>query len=436
MVHHASPARVAALEILRAVRRGEFVDRAFDRAADGLESADRRLAQELAYGVLRLRGRIDYILDARIRDGLASLDPDARDILRIAVYQLLELDRIPAYAAVSEAVTAARRCCGAGVAGLTNAVLRRSIREGLTSVGFPDREQDALGYLSTWGSHPAWLVSRWLERWPMAEVERLVEHNNRRPAVYLSLLEPVEGALEALRAAGVEAETVTFPATTLRIAGGDVVRALERVRAVVQDPAAAGVVEYAAFPETSWVLDGCAAPGGKAASLAGRGHDVLAVDASKPRLGRLVEHRKRLELQGLRPVVADAGRPPVREVPAVLLDVPCLGTGTLARNPDARWRLEETQLEALGGVQARLLEAAAQVVKPGGYLVYATCSLEPEENEGQVESFLKRRSDFELARPAAGTVPAEMLTPRGEYRTLPQRHGIDGAYAARLQRIR
>lgn len=436
MVQNASPARIAALELLRAVRRGEFVDRAFDREADGLESADRRLAQELAYGVLRLRGRIDYILDARIRDGLGSLEPDARDILRIAIYQLLELDRVPAYAAVSEAVTAARRCCGAGVARLTNAVLRRSIREGVTAVGFPDREPDSVGYLSTWGSHPAWLVKRWLERWPTADVERLVEHNNRRPAVYLSVLEPVERALETLGAGGVEAETVTFPGTMLRIAGGDVVRALERVSAVVQDPAAAGVVEYASLPDATWVLDGCAAPGGKATLLAARGHDVLALDASKQRLDRLVEHRKRLEISELRPVVADVGQPPVRDVPAVLLDVPCLGTGTLARHPDARWRLQERQLDELTDAQGRMLEAASRVVRPGGYLVYATCSLEPEENEEQVEAFLNRKSDFEMAPPAVGTVPDDVLTPRGEYRTLPQRHGIDGAYAARIRRIR
>lgn len=424
---------MAALEVLSAVGRGAFIDRAFDRVLDGLEEADRRLVQELSYGVTRLRARLDFILDALVRGGLEGLEPVVRDILRLGAYQLLELDRIPDYAAVSEAVEAARRYAGEGAAGLTNAVLRRLAREGLISVRFPVPEEEPERYLATWGSHPRWLVSRWLGRWTYEEVERLVEHNNRRPRVYLSLLESPEPAVGRLRAAGLEVERTVWD-RSVRIDSGEIERALEMVRAVVQDPAAAGVVQYSAFPPDEEIVDYCSAPGGKAALLVSASHTVTALEVSRKRVVRLAELRDRLGLKNLSVAVADGSHPPLRRAAGILVDAPCTGTGTLQRHPDARWRLSAGDLEDLARLQTRLLDAAAAILEPGGYLVYATCSLESEENERQVEGFLDRTPDFERAPPTRDAVPAAFLTMRGEYLTLPQRDGIDGAYAARLRR--
>ncbi len=182
------------------------------------------------------------------------------------------------------------------------------------------------------------------------------------------------------------------------------------------------------------MFDLCAAPGGKAALLAMRGHEVRAFDVSRRRLSRVVENRGRLNLENMTVAVADALRPSVSSAPAVLLDVPCSGTGTLARNPDARWRLTPAGLTQLVGLQRAMLDAAAEIVAPGGRLVYATCSLEPEENELQVAAFMERRPDFELTAPPAGAVAEELLGEEGDLRISPQRHGMDGAYAARFRR--
>ncbi len=420
--------------MLRAVREGAFADHAFERVAGTLSEPDRRLAQELAYGVLRLRGRLDYVIDRLVRGGKRSLEPEVLDILRLGVYQLLELDRVPAYAAVSDAVEAAKVAGGKGAASLTNAVLRRLSRESYGSTGFPDPDRDPAGFLAAWGSHPRWMIDRWLERWPTAQVRGLVDYNNRRPLVYLSVLSDRDGAVERLRAAGLEAQPSGLVGTSILVDSAVVQRALELVPAVVQDPSAAAVVDYASPVPGSRIADLCAAPGGKAALLAGRGHEVWALEASRVRMAKLVANRDRLALARLHPALADSKRPPLKSADLVLIDAPCSGTGTLARNPDLRWRLRAADLRALVEVQRRLLESGAELVAVGGHLVYATCSLEPEENEGQVMEFLGRRRDFAPDPPAESVVPAELLGREGELRLVPHHHEADGAYAARLRR--
>ncbi len=428
-----APARSAALAVLRAVRRGVLADRAFESCVDGLAEADRRLTQELAYGVLRLRGRLDHLLDPLVRGGLGRLDKDVIDILRLGAYQLLELDRVPAYAAVSDAVELAKANAGRGAGSLTNAVLRRLNREYADEHRYPERERDPVGYLATWGSHPRWLLERWLARWPLAGVERLVEYNNTRPALHLSVVERPDEAVRRLRAAGIQADAVPLVPTSLRIDASELLRALGLVPAIVQDPGAAAVLDYMALDPGSRVVDLCAAPGGKAALLAARGHEVLALDVAGPRLARVVETRSRLGLSRLHVVRTDSTRPPLSGAEVLLLDAPCTGTGTLARHPDGRWRLQVGDLESLTGLQRRLLDAAAHALAPGGLLVYATCSLEPEENEEQVEAFLNRHVEFGLEAPGEDRLSSEFLGADGELRILPQRHGMDGAYAARLR---
>lgn len=434
MVTRLTPARDAALRALEAVRRGALGDVALERCISELSPEDRRLAHELVYGVLRLRGRLDYLLSELVRGGIGRLQPEVLDALRLGGYQLLELDRVPDYAAVSESVEATRRRAGEGAAALVNAVLRRLSREANPERRFPRLEDDPVGHLSSWGSHPAWLVRRWLARWGPDEVARLVRHNNQRSSVYVTVLEPLDRAVERLRRAGLEAREVERAPRSLRIESADVERALTAIPAVIQDPAAAMVAEYAAPPIGETTLDACAAPGGKAAVLAALGRSVVALDVSRTRLGKLVENRRRLGLGTLWPVLGDATNPPVARAHMVLLDVPCTGTGTLGRHPDGRWRLGVDDLEALVALQRRLLDAAAGLVVSGGWLVYATCSIEPEENEEQVAAFLGRHEGFRLDPPRLSTASGEFLNERGELVVLPQRHGWDGAYAARFRR--
>jgi 16S rRNA (cytosine967-C5)-methyltransferase len=430
-----TPGRRAALAVLRAVRRGALVDRALARALERLEPRERAWTQELVYGTLRLRGRLDYLLAPLVRRGLEALEPDVLDVLRLAAYQLLEMDGVPDYAAVSQAVEQARAVGGRGADQLVNAVLRAWLARRQEPT-WPDADRDPAGYLAAWGSHPRWLVERWIARWGVEETRRLVEANNRRPELYLRPIGlSAAEAVARLEAAGIAAEPVPFAPDSVRVlppAGAT--EALAAVPAVVQDPAAALVVRYAAVPAGGLLADLAAAPGGKALALAEQARYTVAADASFARLGRVVENAARVGAARLGLLVADARRPPLREasVDAVLLDVPCTGTGTFRRHPDARWRLQPADLDALVALQRAMLEAAASLPRPGGLLIYSTCSLEPEENEEQVDWFLDRHREYAL-QPPAGFDPA-LLDERGCLAVLPQRWGVDGAFAARLQR--
>jgi len=201
----------------------------------------------------------------------------------------------------------------------------------------------------------------------------------------------------------------------------------------LQDPGSTLVTQYACVPTGAVVADLCAAPGGKSIELSRNASRVYASDISFGRLRRVLGNMSRLEIGHIFPYVADARMPAIRPVDFVLIDVPCTGTGTFRRHPDARWRLKPSDLAVLGALQRAIFRAAAEVVRPGGLLVYSTCSLEPEENDAQLESFLADNPGWRLEPPPDGTVPAAVLD-AGRLRVLPQRHGIDGAFAARLRR--
>jgi 16S rRNA (cytosine967-C5)-methyltransferase len=414
--------RRAALAVLRQVRDGHRFEPALDHALAGLRGADRRLAHELAAGIFRARGALDADLAPRASRGWAAVPSDLQDILRLGAYQIQSLDRVPVHAAVGTSVELARELGGRKAAGFVNAVLRRLAESADGSVA------------TRVETHPAWLVGRWNARFGQEATARLIDWNNRRPGVTLQPARESQDLLERrLRAAGFEPAVAPFQSGV----------SLQRVRPeslpgfadgafIVQDASQALVARFAAPQQGDLVYDACAAPGGKAIALGRAAGRVVAGDRSWRRVKRLAENLDRAGSGREHPVVADALSPPLTSADLVLLDAPCLGTGTLARRPDARWRIRPEHLESLVSLQGRLLEACAGLVRPGGYLVYATCSLEPEENEDQVERFLAAHSGF--ARDPAPAFDAAPLTARGDLQLLPHDHGIDGAYAARLRR--
>jgi len=426
-----SPDRVLAASILAEVESGRRLDVAWE-ASGASAQPGRAWIRNLVYGTVRLRGRIDHILSRVAGRDPRDLDPEVRGILRLGVYQILEMGSVPDYAAVSESVEQVKGTRRRAAAGLVNAVLRNVVRSRPGEGSFPDPEVDLEGYLSTWGSHPRWMVRRWVRSFGAEAARALVEANNREPDVYLR---PVgvdpDAAERALEEAGVAAEGPRRGCSIRLRRGADPGAALATVPGVIQDPAASLVVEYASPAPESWVADLCAAPGGKALALSDRVAGVAAADLSLRRVARLVEARRRLSAR-VWPVVADARFPPFREAPAVLVDAPCSGTGTLRRHPDGRWRVGEADIHLLAGVQRSILDGAASMVPRGGLLVYATCALEPEENWGQVESFLERHPDF---RVEAGAAPGQWLDSNGCLSVLPGRSGFDGAFAARLRRM-
>ena len=463
--------RALAASILGEVGSGRRLDVAWE-ASGAPESPERGWIRHLVYGTMRLRGRIDHILSRFCARSLGELDPDVITALRMGAYQILEMGGVPAYAAVSEAVEHVKGTRSRAASGLVNAVLRKVARARTDASSFPDPEEDLEGYLSTWGSHPRWLVDRWIAAFGGDGARALVEANNREPCVYLRPIgADVADARNRLAAAGL---CQTGPAAVdimdgaagsdgwswIRLApGASPGAALSVVPGVIQDPAASLVVDYVSPRTAAHIADLCAAPGGKALALSESVGGVVAADLSPRRLMRVIEGIRRLGVQrtgavgasdsqvladaqgrradsrGPHPrvwcVAADARHPPLQSAEVVLADVPCSGTGTLRRHPDGRWRIREQDIEKLAELQCSILEGAASVVPRGGLLVYATCALEHEENWGQVKAFLTRHPDFRIE---PGAIPDRFLDAKGCLAVLPHESGFDSAFAARMRR--
>ena len=406
------------------MRAGAPLADARDRHLQGLAERDRRLAYELSAGVLRRQRELDTALE------LDRADPRLHDVLRLGAYQLRHLTRVPAHAAVSTSVELARETVGEASTGYVNRSLRK-----LSAIGYR--------LLGNTASHPDWLIARWKSRFGSTETTRLIEWNDKKPEL---ILQPARWDrvtfLQQLRQSGVEADDAPFgagirlhPIANSRYPIAKNLPGYFAGAFIVQDPAHALIARFAAIPPGDQVYDACAAPGGKAVALETMGARILAGDGRHERIGRLADTTRRAGV-AIRCVAADLEAAPLRpaSVAAVLVDAPCSATGTMRRHPDARWRLHPAVFARLAQRQTRLLAAAASLVRPGGLLIYATCSLEPEENEQVVESFLTQHPEFVRTPRSGSTVPAELLTAAGDFQSLPQRHGIDGAYAARLIR--
>jgi 16S rRNA (cytosine967-C5)-methyltransferase len=411
------------------VRAGTTLADARDRHLRGLAERDRRLAYELSAGVLRQQRELDNALD------LDRADPRLHDVLRLGAYQLQHLTRVPPHAAVSTSVELARQTVGEGATGYVNQALRKL-------AGAGSRERGA------GNTHPDWLVTRWTDQFGRNETRDLLEWNDRRPPL---TLQPSRWDSDRLRAAlteqgiavsdapyGAGLQVLAAPRSLLP-APKDLPGFSEGAF-IVQDPAHALLCRFAQIPTGALVYDACAAPGGKAVAIERAGARVVAGDLRRDRLPRLTDTLRRAGV-AIRAMGADLVAAPLRaaSIDVVLVDAPCTATGTMRRHPDARWRLNPEVFARAAARQKRLLAAAAPLVRPGGLLIYATCSLEPEENALVVEDFLSGNPEFRRTVGGAAdshTIPAQLLTAEGDFQSLPQRHGIDGAYAARLERRR
>jgi len=451
-----APARRAAYEVLRAVSTGRStLPDAMARARPHLKDPrDRSLAAEIVTGTLRWRGRLDWIVARAAAREVERLDPEVLDLLRLSLYQLLFLDRVPAAAIVDDAVSLTRRAGKRSAAGFVNAVLRGVGRDGAPVlparpprvVTAADREA-ALDFLAVTGSHPRWLAARWLERLGLDAAETWVAFDNAEAPLTLRanrLYTTPEQLASHLARAGVETARTRVSPDGLVVTRGQPIGHpdVDPRLFVVQDEASQLVVLMTGAAPGQRVLDACAAPGGKTIGLAGRlaGSGLLVAADQRPR--RVALLRRFLAAAGADgvPVLrADASRPlPFRPVfDLVLLDAPCTGLGTLRRDPEIRWRRTAEDLAAATARQRRMMAEAAGVVGGGGRLVYATCSSEPEENQEVVEAFLAERPEFERVarRQLVGEgAPDEVLTPQGDLQTRPDRDDLEAFFAAALQR--
>jgi 16S rRNA (cytosine967-C5)-methyltransferase len=453
-----APARVAALRILQAIAAGRSdLPAAIAQARAALDDErDRALAAEIATGVQRWRASLDYLIASFSKRPLARLDTEIVDILRLSAYQLLHLTRVPAAAVVDDAVDLARRAGKRSASGFVNAVLR-SISRQRGALPLPPRPRDAgnreaaLDYFSVTLSHPRWLAARWLDRLGFERAERWMQFNNAAAPLTLRAnrfkATPQE-LVTRLEERGVTVTTGRYAADALIVAAGQPLRApgLESGWFVVQDEASQLVALLAGATPGSTpvsVLDTCASPGGKTTAIAAAIADAGRVIACDVRDRRMALLRRTVTLTAAPNVLlaqADLLAPlPFHAVfDCVMVDAPCSGLGTLRRDPDIRWRRSDADLASLARAQLRMLGHAAAAVAPGGRLVYATCSSEPEENEEIAAAFLDGAIGFAPldARRAHPDLPPAVVDDRGHLRTTPDQHGLEAFFGAVFVRAR
>jgi len=454
------PARLAAFDVLDAVSAGRAdLPTALALARERLsDNRDRALCSEIATGVERHRSAIDHIITTFARRTIERLDAEVLTILRLSAYQLLHLTRVPASAVVDDAVDLTRRVRKRSASGFVNAVLR-SISRSRSALPMPPRPADplnraaALDYLSTTLSHPRWLAARWYDRMGFDATEAWLQFNNRPAPLTLRvnrLKTTPEPLVARLGAEDVGISPGRFAPDALIVdpsaGGGDGQplhgRSWTEGWFIVQDEASQLISTLAGPSPGRRVLDTCASPGGKtvglAAAMGNRGL-LVACDVRDKRVALLRRTVMACGASAVRIVQADAGGqlPFSTRFDCVLVDAPCSGLGTLRRDPDIRWRRREEDLPALAEAQRRMLRHAADVVAPGGRLIYATCSSEPEENEDVAAAFEVGTPGFVPvdARTIAG-VPAAVVDPRGHLRTAPHLHGLEAFFGAVFERVR
>jgi len=443
-------ARLAAYQVLTEVARGADLPAALARARDRLpDSRDRALVTTLSTGVLRWQRALDHLIATAARRSPDRLDHEVLLVLRLGAFQLRYLDRVPAPAAVHESVELVRRVGKGSAGGLVNAALRVIADPGGPATlppppASPTDRRAALDHLGIAGSHPGWLVERWLDRMGFETARRWVAFNNSPAGLTLRanrLRCDRETLAAELAADGVETRPTRYAPDGLDVVAGTPLRgaAFEAGRFIVQEEASQLVAELAAVPPGERVLEGSAPPGGKTTALAaaqqGRGL-LVAADRRSARLRLLRATLDRTGVDGAVLVQLDLRQavpfPPVFD--CVLVDAPCSGLGVLRRDPEIRWRRRPEDLVRLAEVQREMLARAAVAVRPGGRLVYATCSSEPEENQAVVAAFLEAQPAFVRRSAAGGRVPDALLDADGQLVTRPDPHGLEAFFGAVLDR--
>jgi len=448
-------ARSMALEVLYAVdREGAFSNIALNRVLEKYqpEKIDRGFITELVYGTLRTINTLDWVLGRFLKKPLPDLPPWIRNILRMGVYQILYMEKVPDSAACNESANLAWNYGHAGTVKLVNGVLRNVARS-RDQLAFPDPAEDPVKSIAVRYSHPEWLIARWMGEFGAEEAENICRANNEIPpnAIRTNTLKTSRDRLqELLTGEGVHSSPGRFAPETLIIDGFKSVGSIAAHRSglfMVQDESST-LVGHALSPEPgSFVIDACSAPGGKSTHLAqlmqNRGR-IVSADVHPHKMDLIRENAARLGVDIIEPVVYDAAelhREYSGKADFILVDAPCSGLGVLRRRPEIRWRKDPAQIMELQRLQLAILDSAARCVKPGGVLVYSTCTVTHEENIDVINGFLNKHHDFStegLAGYLPGTLselPGTDTLYKGFVQFLPHVHGTDGFFIARMRKM-
>ena len=455
-----SPARTIAFDALRRVEaQSAYADEVLRaELGAGVRTEDAGLATELTLGVLRWQRLLDFLIGRCLTNAAKTLDAEVRIALRLGIYQLWFLERVPAHAAVHESVELVKRARKRSAAPLVNAVLRKAAKEAtqltksrsalasFLAADLPLAEQ--MGILC---SHPTWLVDRWVRTFGEDRTRALLEANNRAPAMSCFVVDAArrEDALTSLHQARCVVEPGLLLRDALALHGGNPAAsdAVRRGWVAIQDEASQAVAHLLAVEDGNTVLDLCAAPGGKTIFLAraagAQGH-VVAADLHEHRVRAMAERFETAGVRNVETVIVDGTQPlPFeRRFDRILVDAPCSGTGTLARHPEIRWQLRANDLTDLHTRQVQLLKNALANLAPQGRLIYSTCSIEPEENELVVSEALgDTQGQFRIVTSSntlqrimrEGVTPESLIDAAGFFRTCTSVHGTDGFFAAAIE---
>ena len=439
-----SGVRGIAVKILNRVERTDsYLDRLLDQEMKyaELSGPDKALLFEIVHGVTRWMGRLDWILNGFYKGQFSKAIPNLKNGLRVALYQIMFLDKVPDFAAVNEAVEFVKKLQGQRPADLTNAILRNIIRS-KAGLRYPNPDEDLPGYIAAFYSHPSWMVKRYLKRFSREDVEKLLAANNEKPVhtlkINLNKTSPKEFK-ELLRTVGLRYIQGRYLDDFFKLQNLTNITSWEYFAKGyfdIQDEAA-GIPCRLLDPKPGMkILDLCAAPGGKSSYIASLIKDegqIVSVDKFESRINIFRKNIERMGYKSITPVVIDALEYNETGFDRVLADVPCSGTGTLSKKPDIKWKRELLDIKKMSNLQYELLEKAASLVAVNGAVVYSTCSIEPEEDQDIVNIFLAEHSNFALEN-AAEYVHPELVTAEGFVLSLPHKHHMDGAFSARLVR--
>ena len=435
--------REVALKILFEIETKKcFADESVGRYSEefALSSLDRRFLSELVNGTTKLRKRMDYLLESVLNRKAEELTPWIRNILRMGIYQIDHLSRVPHSAAVNESVKLAHKYGHRGTKNLVNAVLRNYLRK-KDQIRFP--QEDRVSYLEVFYSFPGWMIRRWLRDFGEVGTRALCETFNSRPklSVRVNSLKTSSGALveefkrtKTKYERGLFLDNFYYIQSKLNLSKFE---ALNNGWVYIQDESSGFPILLLDPKPDQTIIDLCAAPGGKTTFIAERMKNkgqIVALDVNEEKRRSIQENCERLGIANVITAVGDARAFSFRPVDGVLVDAPCTGLGTLRKNSDLRWQKTEQDVKRMKSLQVSILLNAANLVKKGRALVYATCTMTPEENEQVVEEFLKQKENFKLVN-VSRFVTREVVDQQGTVRTLPHLHGVEGSFAARLERI-